>query len=36
VDAGRIDQLGESIESVRVPFAVLKEFAKLQENGSDT
>jgi uncharacterized protein (DUF362 family) len=36
VDADRIDQLGESIESVRVPFAVLKEFAKLQENGSDT
>lgn len=32
VSATKIKQLGESIESVRTPFAVLKEFARLRAN----
>ncbi|HLW81381.1 MAG TPA: DUF362 domain-containing protein [Candidatus Acidoferrales bacterium] len=32
LNAAKIKQLGESIESVRTPFAVLKEFKALQEN----
>jgi uncharacterized protein (DUF362 family) len=31
VHAGRIEQLGESIESARTPFAVLKEFDSMRE-----
>lgn len=34
-NAERIEQLGESIESVRTPFAVLKEFRKLMEPGRE-
>jgi uncharacterized protein (DUF362 family) len=32
LNADKIEQLGESIESVRTPFAVLKEFEKLREH----
>ncbi len=34
VSGEKIEQLGEPIESVRTPFEVLKDFAKLKENGS--
>jgi len=35
VNAQKIEQLGESIASVRMPFAVLKEFHKLREPGRE-
>jgi uncharacterized protein (DUF362 family) len=35
VNAEKIEQLGESIASVRTPFAVLKEFNKLREPGRE-
>ncbi len=35
VNAEKIEQLGESIASVRTPFAVLKEFHKLREPGRE-
>jgi hypothetical protein len=30
IEVGKIRQLGESIESVRTPFAVIKEFERLR------
>ncbi|HKF52520.1 MAG TPA: DUF362 domain-containing protein, partial [Candidatus Acidoferrales bacterium] len=32
LNAAKIKQLGESVESVRTPFSVLKEFARLRAN----